>query len=77
MKRVRRGNSLVPNKSTFQLESDCSQRRQVNNYGMLAAHPLAGFALNPAEISHVAAAVRFAVGVDDLTIIPGSGTPSR
>jgi hypothetical protein len=44
---------------------------------MVATHPLAGFAINPAEISHVAAAVRFAIAVDDLTIIPGSGTPSR
>ena len=49
----------------------------MNQDRVFAAHPLLGFALNAAEISHVAAAVRFAIAIDDLTIIPGSGTPSR
>ena len=35
---------------------------------MLSAHPLASFAVDAAEISYVAAAVRFGVGVDDFTI---------
>ena len=40
---------------------------------MFAAHPFAGFALNAAEISYVASAVGFAVGVDDLAIEAGLG----
>ena len=40
----------------------------MNQDRVFATHPLAGFALNAAEVSHVAAAVRFAVGVNDLTI---------
>jgi hypothetical protein len=43
----------------------------VNDDGMLAAHPLASFAVDAAEISDVAAAVRFGVGFDDLTIETG------
>jgi hypothetical protein len=39
---------------------------------MLAAHPLAGFAVDAAEIPYVTAAVRFGVGFDDLTIETGS-----
>ena len=35
---------------------------------MFAAHPFASFALYAAEISYVAAAVGFAVGIDDLAI---------
>ena len=40
---------------------------------MFAAHPFAGFALNAAEVSYVASAVCFAVGVDDLAIEAGLG----
>ena len=67
------GNSVWPNESLFQLEGHSRQRRQMNQDRMFAAHPLAGFALNAAEISHVAAAVGFAVGVDDLAIEAGLG----
>jgi len=35
---------------------------------MLAAHPLSIFALNPAVIAEIAAAVGLAIGVDDLAI---------
>ena len=45
----------------------------MNQDRMFAAHPFAGFALNAAEISYVAAAVGFAVGVDDLAIKAGLG----
>jgi hypothetical protein len=38
---------------------------------MLAAYPLASSAVDAAEISDVAAAVRFGVGFDDLTIETG------
>jgi hypothetical protein len=40
---------------------------------MFAAHPLPSFALDAAEISYVAAAVGFTVGVDDREIEPYSG----
>ena len=58
--------------SFLQLERDCSQRRQVNDDGMLAAHPLASSAVDAAEISDVAAAVRFGVGFDELAVETGS-----
>jgi len=45
----------------------------MNQDRVFAAHPLPGFALNVAEISNIAAAVRFASGVDDFTIEPGFG----
>ncbi len=35
---------------------------------MLAAHPGNILSLDTAEISHVAAAIRFGIGVDELTI---------
>ena len=57
--------------SFLQLERDCSQRRLVNDDGMLAAHPLVSFAVDAAEIPYVAAAVRFAIGVDDLAVETG------
>ena len=57
--------------SLLQFEGNCCQWGQVNDDGMFAAHPLAGFALNAAEVSYVAAAVGFAVGVDELAIKAG------
>ena len=45
----------------------------MNQYRVFAAHPLPGFALNAAEISHIATAVSFAIGVNDLTIKSGFG----
>ena len=45
----------------------------MNQDRVFAAHPFPGFALNAAEISHIAPAVRFAIGVDDLTIESGFG----
>ena len=44
----------------------------MNDDGMFAAHPLASFAVDAAEISYVASAVRFGVGVDELAIKTGS-----
>ena len=66
-------NSVWPNESLFQLEGHSRQRRQMNQDRMFAAHPFAGFALNATEISYVASAVGFAVGVDDLAIETGLG----
>jgi hypothetical protein len=43
----------------------------MNHDGMLAAHPLAGFAVDAAKVSYIAAAVGFAVGVDQLAIEAG------
>ena len=40
---------------------------------MFAAHPLLIFAVDAAEISYVAPAVRSSIGVDDLTIETGLG----
>src|SRR5438874_9198180 len=61
------------NESPVQLEGEGRQRRQMNQDRMFAAHPFASFALNATEISYVAAAVGFAVGVDDLAIEAGLG----
>jgi hypothetical protein len=63
--------AIRPNESLFQLERYGRQRRQMNQDRMFAAHPLQGFALNTAEISHVATTVGFAVSVDELAIEPG------
>ena len=49
----------------------------MNQDRVFATHPLAGFALNATEISHIAAAIRFAIGVDELAIESGFGTPKR
>jgi hypothetical protein len=57
--------------SLLQFEGNCCQRGQVNEDGMFAAHPLASFTVDAAEVSYVAAAVGFAVGVDDLPIKAG------
>src|SRR5438046_1638152 len=40
----------------------------MNEDGMLTAHPLSIFALDPAVITEIAAAIGLGVGVDDLTI---------
>jgi hypothetical protein len=56
------------NDSPFQLKRHGRQRRQVNEDGVLAAHPGNVLGLNAAQISHVAAAVRLSIGVDELTI---------
>src|ERR1700736_692297 len=39
---------------------------------MLAPHPLSIFALNTAEITDIAAAIRIGVGVNDLAVKPGA-----
>jgi hypothetical protein len=57
--------------SLLQFEANRCQWGQVNDDRMFASHPLASFAVNAAEISYVAAAVGFAVGVDDLPIKSG------
>jgi hypothetical protein len=57
--------------SLLQFEGNCCQWRQVNDDGMFAAHPLASFAMDAAEVSYIAAAVGFAVGVDELVIKAG------
>ena len=62
---------MRPNESLFQLQGHGRQRRQINQDRMFAAHPLPGFAVNAAKISHIAAAVRFTVGVDNLAIETG------
>ena len=56
--------------SLLQFEGNCCEWGQVNDDGMFAAHPCAGFAVDTAEVSYVAAAVRFAVGVDEFVIKP-------
>src|SRR6476646_11052510 len=40
---------------------------------MFAAHPFASFALDTAESSYITPAIRFAIGVDELTIEAGLG----
>ena len=45
----------------------------MNQDRVFAAHPFAGLALYATEISYVASAVGFAVGVDDLAIETGLG----
>src|SRR5947208_1737169 len=40
----------------------------MNENGMLAPHPLSIFALRPAIVANVAAAVGFGIGIDDLTV---------
>lgn len=40
---------------------------------MLAAHPFSSFALDAAEISYITPAIRFTIGVDDLTVEAGLG----
>src|ERR1700747_3733211 len=40
---------------------------------MFATHPFASFTMDAAEISYVAPAVRFGIGVDQLTIEAGLG----
>ena len=57
--------------SLLQFEGNCCQRRQVNDDRMVAAHPLASFAVDAPEVSYVAAAVRFAVGIEKLAIEAG------
>ena len=55
----------------FQFERNRRQWRQVNQYRMLAAHPLSIFALRATVIADVAAAVGFGIGIDDLAIKSG------
>jgi hypothetical protein len=57
--------------SLFQFEGYSRQRRQINQDGVFAAHPFSSFALNPTQISYVAAAVGFAVGIYDLAVEAG------
>jgi hypothetical protein len=45
----------------------------MNQDRMFATHPLAGFAVDATEISYIAAAVCFGVGVDELPIEAGFG----
>src|ERR1041385_463329 len=56
----------------LQLEGHGRQRRQVDEDGMFAAHPLSIFALHTAVIANIAATVRVGVGVDDLAIKSGA-----
>jgi len=45
----------------------------MNEDGILAAHPGDVLGLDAAEIANVAAAIRFSIGVDELTIEAGPG----
>ena len=52
----------------LQLEGKGSQRWQLDEDGMSAAHPGNVFGLGTAKISNVTSAVRFGIGVDELAI---------
>ena len=60
-------------KLPLQLKRERGQRRQMDEDRMFAAHPFSSFALNATQISYVAPAVGFTVGVDDLSIEAGFG----
>src|SRR5437016_4103947 len=57
----------------FQLERHGRQRRQMNQDRMFAGHPRNILAADAAVVSHVAAAIRLGIGVDDLTPESGLG----
>jgi len=64
--------AIRANESFLQFEATVAKAANESGSNVLG-HPVLGFALDPAKISHVASAVGFAIGVDDLTIDDGPG----
>jgi hypothetical protein len=58
---------------SLQFERQRRQWRQVNDNRIFAAHPLSSCTLNATEVSYVAAAIGFRIGVDDLAVEAGLG----